>query len=326
MEELQVRHRKEQRDLVSRITQKKKQASKKTRKGVNDECDVLEEELNTKQELERATLSSNKVTENGTDSIARDVSHDLALLDSIADLRAQAHVENKRKDLSLPLQATAVLPLTTASTQHSKPNRQKERLARRAAEQEAVVAQAAEEALSLPNLKEQERAKMVEEFRRRGLIEKEVAANGHCMYLAVVDQMAQLGLALDPQRDVTITQRAEEQDRLPRDDCKIVRNAAAAYISGNVDDFVPFLEEPLEQYLHKVKDTGEWGGQLELTALAKTYKININVLQCDGRVEKIEGSPEHREREAWLAYYRHGFGLGEHYNSLRKEASGKAKS
>ena len=326
MEELQGRHRKEQRDLVSRITQKKKQASKKTRKGVNDECDVLEQELRTKQESELATLSSNKITENGTDSTARDLSQDRVLLDSFADVHGKPNLENKRKDSSLPLQATPALPLMTASTQHSKLNRQKERLARRAAEAEAVAAQATEEALSLPNLKEQERAKMVEEFCRRGLIEKEVAANGHCMYLAVVDQMAQLGLALDPQRDVTITQRAEEQDPLPRDDCKIVRNAAAAYVSGNADDFVPFLEEPLEQYLHKVKNTGEWGGQLELTALAKTYKININVLQCDGRVEKIEGSPEHREREAWLAYYRHGFGLGEHYNSLRKEASGKAQS
>ena len=38
-----------------------------------------------------------------------------------------------------------------------------------------------------------------------------------------------------------------------------------------------------------------------------------------GRVEKIEGGGEEREKKvAWLAYYRHGFGLGEHYNSLRK--------
>jgi OTU domain-containing protein 6 len=49
MEELQAKHRKELRDLQSKITQKKKQASKKTRKGVNEECDRLEQELKDTQ-------------------------------------------------------------------------------------------------------------------------------------------------------------------------------------------------------------------------------------------------------------------------------------
>ena len=53
-------------------------------------------------------------------------------------------------------------------------------------------------------------------------------------------------------------------------------------------------------------------------ALAKTYGIDIHVLQGDGRVEKIEGGKGGDSPVAWLAYYRHGFGLGEHYNSLRK--------
>jgi OTU domain-containing protein 6 len=80
------------------------------------------------------------------------------------------------------------------------------------------------------------------------------------------------------------------------------------------------LEEPLGEYVRKIRETGEWGGQLELMALAKTYGIDINVLQGDGRVEKIEGAADGNkdEKVAWLAYYKHGFGLGEHYNSLRK--------
>lgn len=325
MEELQVRHRKEQRDLVSRITQKKKQASKKTRKGVNDECDMLEQELKTKQGSELASLNGNKFIETVTECTALDVSQDLASLSSLADPHAQLHLVTRVDERSLP--AADVVPLTKVSPHHGKPNRQKERLGRRASEHEAAAAQAAEEALSLPNLKEEERVKMVTEFRRRGLTEREVPANGHCMYLAVADQMAQLGLGLNPQIDVSSTQRSEEaQAGLPQDDYKTVRHAAAAYMSKNVDSFVPFLEEPLEKYLHKVKDTGEWGGQLELLALAQAYKININVLQCDGRVEKIEGCPGDKDREAWLAYYRHGFGLGEHYNSLRKEACEKAKA
>ena len=57
LEALQQKHRKEQRDLVSRLTQKKKQATKKTRKGVNDECDRLERELRDRQAQELLELT-----------------------------------------------------------------------------------------------------------------------------------------------------------------------------------------------------------------------------------------------------------------------------
>ena len=58
MEDLLARHRKEQKDLQSQITQKKKQASKKTRKGVNDECARLEEDLKAKQQQEIAAFDA----------------------------------------------------------------------------------------------------------------------------------------------------------------------------------------------------------------------------------------------------------------------------
>jgi hypothetical protein len=32
----------------------------------------------------------------------------------------------------------------------------------------------------------------------------------------------------------------------------------------------------------------EWGGQLELQAIARAYGVEINVVQKDGRMEKIE--------------------------------------
>jgi len=218
-----------------------------------------------------------------------------------------------------------------SSTSTRKPNRQKARLARRAQEQETLAAQAASEAANLPDKKQQERARMIEEFEKRGLQEKEVAANGHCLYSAVADQMRQLGFG-SRLRDVQAgsnvdddVQSGEHKDdiepvsELRRDDYKSVRQAAAQYISTHEDDFAPFLEDPLNEYVHKIRDTGEWGGQLELMALARTYGIDINVLQGDGRVEKIEADQGDGEKKvAWLAYYRHGFGLGEHYNSLRK--------
>ena len=61
LEEMQSRHRKEQKDLQSRITQKKKGATKKTRKGINFECEELERQLKQEQEQELATLSGDAV-------------------------------------------------------------------------------------------------------------------------------------------------------------------------------------------------------------------------------------------------------------------------
>ena len=82
---------------------------------------------------------------------------------------------------------------------------------------------------------------------------------------------------------------------------------------------MPWLDEPLGQYVTKIRETAEWGGHLELMALAKAYNVEICVLQ-DGGAQTIEpGSEASKEPEKiWLAYYRHGFGLGEHYNSLRR--------
>ena len=89
------------------------------------------------------------------------------------------------------------------------------------------------------------------------------------------------------------------------------------------DDFAPFLEEGLEGYAVKMRETAEWGGQLELMALARRYGVEIRVVQDGGRVEKIgeeEGLKDKGTGKVlWLAYYRHGYGLGEHYNSLRKK-------
>lgn len=305
MEELQSRHRKEQRDLQSRITQKKKQANKKTRKGVNDECDRLEGELKLKQQAEIAELSGGSNPADERVSIQEELD-DLTLQvdNETAEPRANGLPSGDRQ-VTAPGSADEDVG---AASQAKKPNRQKARLARRAAEQEEQAKQAAEEAKNLPDMKQQERDRMLEYMKERGLHEKEIRADGHCLYSAVADQLDQLQIPLGAQ-----------PDGKPAVPYKVVRSAAADYIEQHQDDFVPFLEEPLADYLHKVRGTGEWGGQLELMALAKTYATDINVLQDFGRVEKIESGGDATERKAmWLGYYKHGFGLGEHYNSLRK--------
>lgn len=304
MEELVARHRKEQRDLQSQITQKKKSASKKTRKTVNDECAKLESDLKARQAQEVRSAK-----DDGQDQASKlhnaDTSEDL--LNDFAETfptqvtldRDPHHARDANEDGDIEV------------SQERKPNRQKARMARRAAEQEAVAVQAAREAAEIPDLKKEERTKLVEQIQKYNLVEIPVAANGHCMYLAVADQMNQMKLPI-----------RSDDSKADKDigDFKIIRDAAADYISNHPREFEPFLEEPVQDYIHKIRDTAEWGGQLELLALAKTFKLNVNVLQAEGRPERIEGGECPETPEVWLAYYRHGFGLGEHYNSLRQKA------
>lgn len=290
MEELQARHRKELKDLQNRITQKKKQASKKTRKGVNDECDRLEIELKAKQAAETAALDGE------TDHPDGNPEQDLQNLTISDEQQQQPNIPAIDDD-----DTESLVP-----SQVRKPNRQKARLAKRAAEQEALVRQAAEEAEELPDMKQQERNRMLDYMKEHSLQEKEIRADGNCLYSAVADQLTQIGVPLASPSDHPVVPY------------KLTRSAAANYIERHEDDFAGFLEEPLTDYVHKIRDTAEWGGQLELQALAKVYGVEINVLQDFGRIEKIEPDGDAEGKSIWLGYYKHGFGLGEHYNSLRK--------
>ncbi|KAG5914104.1 hypothetical protein E4U53_004710 [Claviceps sorghi] len=102
-----------------------------------------------------------------------------------------------------------------------------------------------------------------------------------------------------------------------------VRRAAAAYMAEHRDRFEGFVEGDLATHVARVRDTAEWGGQPELMALAGRYGVEIRVVQDGGRTESIRAEPSGEPSGEpttvlWLAYYRFGFGLGEHYNSLRK--------
>ncbi|KAB2578825.1 putative otu domain-containing protein 6b protein [Lasiodiplodia theobromae] len=323
MEELQARHRKEQRDLQARVTQKKKAASKKTRKGVNDECARLEQELKERQEREIAELTGNAgdgIVEPEADGYTVEDGGDK---DDLADATEKLSISSSQQ----PTAAAASAPDAQQSEgPKRKGNRQKARLARRAAEQEALVAEAAAEAQSMPDLRKAERTALVEQFEKRGLKEQIIRADGHCLYSAIADGMTDQGLDLKPRIAPNIVGQENGEADGKKEGYKTVRKAAADWIASHPDDFAPFMEEPLDSYVVKVRDSGEWGGHMELLALARTYGVNIKVLHSDGRVDTIEAGAEGQapvngeEKELWLAYYKHGFGLGEHYNSLRKGA------
>jgi OTU domain-containing protein 6 len=306
LEAVQARHRKEQRDLVSRTTQKKKQASKKTRKGVNDECERLERELKERQESELAALNGEPTADQAE-----------AVDDEDDAPPGEGNIENgvtklQINDTMTQNQASSTIGEdddTSTAGKKKRPNRAKARLARRAAEQDAAIREAELEAANAPNPREMERERMETQFEKHKLSLHEIRADGHCLYAAVADQLKTRELRLKPKIEVTVDGQ----------DYKKVRYAAADWIEQHGDDFAGFMEDPLPEHVRKIRETGEWGGHLELLALARTYGVRICVLHSDGQVDKIEpeGAEEGME-EIWLGYYRHSHGLGEHYNSLRK--------
>ncbi|OAX82904.1 hypothetical protein ACJ72_02746 [Emergomyces africanus] len=315
MEELQARHRRELKDLQGRITQKKKSATKKTRKGINDECDRLQRELLDKQRTEISSLLGD------VEPPTRDLEN-LSLANGDERSEDVTTEDNKSPNLSTPLISnsealTTTLP-TPTETPQKKPNRQKARLARRAAEQEAEAARAAEEAANQTDHRGNERMNMDAVFSRLGLKEKEIRPDGHCLYAAVASQLGDQGISLKPSLATTESSGAKLGSSAAG--YLAVRDVTARFITDHADDFAPFIEEPLSEYVRKIRDTAEWGGQLELQAIAQAYGVHVNVVQGDGRIEKFE--PQNSNKEAskpiWLAYYRHTYGLGEHYNALIK--------
>jgi len=331
LELMQARHRKEQRDLQNRITSKKKNATKKTRKGVSDECAELERNLKSQQEEELRMLNGGENGEGEPDEADED-GH--AATNGIAEKLRDTPLSDGT--ISQP-EAPASLTATTAQSSEGgggegggagkKRNRHKERLARRAAEQEAASARAEEEAASMTDHRGRERTSMAREFAAHGLVEHEIRPDGHCLFSAVADQLQQHGMP--------ITATSATAPGTPP--YKAVRQAAAGHMAAHEDDFAPFLGEQdaaaaaeggpvtgFGDYVARIRDTALWGGQLELRALADVYGVEIRVVQ-DGRIDTIQpaggggGDGDGGDAKTiWLAYYRHGYGLGEHYNSLRK--------
>ncbi|KAF8537261.1 putative OTU-like cysteine protease [Trichophaea hybrida] len=299
MDELLARHRKELRDLQSRITQQKKQATKKTRKAVNSQCDNLEAQAKSRhareiQELQNPSDNPISSTE------ANDSVNDNIYIPPPSDSEPETEPEAPTKP---PPIAKLSLSDTPASHEGKKPNRQKARLARRAAEAAAASEAAALEASSLPNLREHELAAMATLLKTHNLTEYQIAPDGHCLYSAFSHSLRTVGLELE---------------MLPRD-YKEARAKCAEFMKANREDFEAFLEEDFDEHVRKVENTAEWGGQTEVLALGRAFGVKVNVLQTEGRgLESMNDKAE--KGEVWLGYYRHAFGLGEHYNSLvRKE-------
>ncbi|KAF3922148.1 hypothetical protein ABW21_db0201284 [Orbilia brochopaga] len=349
MDDLFTTHRKQLRELQAVVMQKRKQATKKTRRGVNDECERLERELKEKQAAEVAALQKDldpPITEGvpETDGSGQnDECTTEATDDELASKLQGVRVHDSDATTASPTNHERLAPAaTTAATTSSnptadsnidrsggrKPNRQKARLARRAAHIEEVAAEAEKEAANQPNLRAAEAERMNHLFKEQNLVEVQIVPDGHCLYSAFAVGLEDAGIPLSLDPATKTEAEADTKDQQPTSGTgkqnprgyTFTRRAAGSYIASHTDDFIPFLDEDItiDDHVRKITSTAEWGGQMELLALAKQYGVTVKIVQAQGVGITAMNEEEGKKADVWLAYHRRGYGLGEHYNALRK--------
>ncbi|PPR06627.1 hypothetical protein CVT26_001169 [Gymnopilus dilepis] len=155
---------------------------------------------------------------------------------------------------------------------------------------------------------------------------QEINPDGHCLFSAVADQLTLLGI-LPPEQANYVN----------------LRIVAANFIQSHPDDFLPFLPSSVgedgagaldaglmspkefEDYCKSVRETAIWGGEPEIVALTRAFNVPIHVVQGGQPPVVIHNPPDYpRESNVYddaavrISYHRRLYGLGEHYNSLRK--------
>lgn len=106
------------------------------------------------------------------------------------------------------------------------------------------------------------------------------------------------------------------------------------FIKNNKEDFEPFLyaddyssAKDIETYCKEIEETALWGGEMEITALARALDMPVEIYSNRSVAPLIilpnsvakNGDKSDRDRDVIrLAYYEHLYGLGQHYNSVFK--------
>ncbi|KAG4301383.1 hypothetical protein PCK1_002309 [Pneumocystis canis] len=204
------------------------------------------------------------------------------------------------------------LPTVTASPHISKKNRQKSRLERKKKELERIRNETADEMEFSVNMRKLEQDSISAMIEKMSFEEKDeqISPDGHCLYKAFSDQLAvRHGIYINYLE---------------------LRAVAASYIREHESDFIPFLFNDetgeirdVESYCQDIEHTAMWGGEVEIIALARAYKVNVELIQMKGLPLKIGFESNGQvfslqdKNTIKLSYYQHMYALGAHYNSLR---------
>ena len=178
----------------------------------------------------------------------------------------------------------------------------RKRLEREEREARDLEERRAAKAAAGPSKGDRETAALAAKVASLGMKVVHIAPDGHCLYASVAHAWSNAG-------------------RSPDHTVASLRSVAASHIRAHSDDFAPFIiDTTVEEYTATLEGTAEWGGELELRALAAALPAHLvvhqfdspNPLQIDPPAD--EGSDE--PATLHLAYQRSQYSLGEHYNAV----------
>jgi len=154
----------------------------------------------------------------------------------------------------------------------------------------------------MSDLATREIAYIRDQCKKRHLEEIPVAEDGNCLYTSI-----NLGL-----EDI---EEFKNKARINP------RSAASRYILQNPTEFAPYIYgQSLSEYCEGVRGA-QWGGDREITAMSRHYRVTICVIQ-EGQGEPLTyGEQFRKERKGniiHIAYYKVAYGAS-HYTYLRRK-------
>lgn len=284
IEDVQTRHRKERKELQSKIQEMKKNApktDKKKRKEALDQIAKLIEDLE-KTQIDEMTKVEEELKLRKMNAIQQETSNQIN-----NDLKCSEKIDPCEENLK---------PQRVSKAQ--KRRDKKDAIAKQ--REEEIKASTIEDLYSAKTVETQ---KILVKLEERQLSLFNIPSDGDCLYNAVRHQLLQLNLA-----ELSVAE---------------LRNKTSKYIKLNKNSLIPYMtntesgnmltDEEFEKYCDDICHNSSWGGEIELKALSSVLEVPIEVLQADGS-PTIQGA-EFKRTPLIITYHRHMYSLGEHYNS-----------
>ncbi|KAJ2356583.1 OTU protein [Coemansia erecta] len=297
LEELEARHRREKKELSAKITTLKRtipKGDKRKKKEVGAEIADLE-----KQHEERQKAELSQFNEGGQALVAEACESEPAA-EQVAD-------EDGSDEPSVAPTKGMYGSAGQAGRPGGKKSKAKQRQQRKAEELRRMQEEAECEAEDMVDVAAVETEAIEKLVAGHSLAIQQIRPDGHCLYSAFADQVSTYH-----DQPVSYAQ---------------MRQRAAEYMRNHSDDFIPFMAhdngdmfstDDFEQHCDDVERTATWGGQQEITALSHALQLPVHIYQSGMPVLRIGEDAYAAQTPINLSYHRHAYGLGEHYNSLRK--------
>ncbi|KAI3647726.1 hypothetical protein MP228_007947 [Amoeboaphelidium protococcarum] len=268
------------------------------------------------QAIKKSTANMNKKDKKAAMEQVHDLEKKIQQLENQKDSEQQQTVSSQQSN-------SAVLPESLYKNSDKAGNNleggEQKKLSKqqlRKLKKQAEIERIRQDAINEPtvDLAQIERQKIDQLIQSDGLSILEVAPDGNCLFRSIQDQIG--------------NQYNHEE----------LRRMAVEYIREHRDDFAPFVQDDngdladFEQYCSDMADVNraKWGGEVEIRALAHALKRDFVIYQAEFGILRVR----HNENDTGyggsnptstdddnsirISYHKHEYGLGEHYNSLRR--------